>query len=115
MENIMSLWHGRVESYANSHNGEPEAVAYVSGLVTKEKIGATVALFDLLYMDGTAEELLKADADGTGTYPACCMALESGADGDTVRVLWFGRVRNSGAVHGRGIRRSRRTGAARLQ
>ena len=95
METLTNFVQGGIEIAAQKIDGNHDKPAYFSGLTSVEAAGAAIATYNLLYMDGTAKELLLADADAAGKAPAICMALDAGADGGKVPVLWQGRVRNS--------------------
>jgi len=102
MEKMMTMSHGPIQTVAQANDGYVEAPGYFSGIISKEVVGEDVDAYELLYMDGTAEEFMLADADAAGEAPCQCMALESGEDGDYIKVLWFGRVRNDGVTYTEG-------------
>ncbi|MFZ7134350.1 MAG: hypothetical protein ACOWWR_18545 [Eubacteriales bacterium] len=65
-----------------------------SGDVYSVTVGESVVLGELLYPDATDGEYKKANASGTGTYPAVFIALESKSDGQSCKVLVRGLIRD---------------------
>jgi len=62
-----------------------------SGIVISDlNAGTTIAQWQLVYIDATTGEYQIADADGTGTYPAVGVAVESGTDGNSLKILKSG-------------------------
>jgi len=65
-----------------------------SGYTFEYAVGETVTFGQVLYMDATALEYKKTDADASTTMPAVVMAMEGGADGETITLLHEGFVRD---------------------
>jgi hypothetical protein len=65
-----------------------------SGYTFEYAVGETVAFGNVLYLDATALEYKKADADASTSMPAVVMAMEAGDDGDTIDLLYEGFVRD---------------------
>lgn len=55
--------------------------------------GATIAQWEIVYLGGSSTWLL-ADADGSGTYPACGISVAGYSSGNAATVLVRGTVRN---------------------
>jgi hypothetical protein len=94
LENIMCPGHGTFDTQSQKTDGSPYHNTYYSGMISKEKVGESVDAGVLLYLDATAEELKIADSATGSANPAQCFSLEAGDDGDYIKVLWIGRLRN---------------------
>jgi hypothetical protein len=92
-EKLMKYSHGSHDAPELKKNFSPHHVTYYSGLVSEEPIAEAVTVGELLSMnsDGNLEE---ADLSTGVEKPAKCMALGEGSEGDTIPVLWVGRLRN---------------------
>jgi len=58
--------------------------------------GETITQWDVVYLDGTSNEWMQADADAAGEFPARGIAVEAGSDGNALKVLVQGTIRNDG-------------------
>jgi len=78
--------------YLTHWDNSPSTDKTATGIMTTMTYGETVALYELLFME-TDGELYLADADTLTTMPAIALALETGGDADTKKVLMTGFVR----------------------
>jgi hypothetical protein len=65
-------------------------------------VGETVAVGNVVYLDGTANEWLLADADAAGEKPAWGIVMEVRADGVKCKVLMIGVLTVDGATYTEG-------------
>lgn len=64
-----------------------------ASLVTGFDAGETIAAWQMVYYDTTATELLLADADAAGEWPALGMAVAASTDGTALDYITSGTVR----------------------
>jgi hypothetical protein len=79
--------------------------AYIfEGIITDDiAFGETVAVGNVVYLDGTANEWLLADADAAGEKPAWGIVVEaSGSDGTKGKVMLLGMITVDGASYTEG-------------
>jgi hypothetical protein len=89
-EEITGEW--TIKASTIEFDSSPAADSTANGIITTMTFGETVALYELLFME-TDGELYLADADTLTTMPAIALALETGGDADTKKVLMTGFVR----------------------
>lgn len=78
-------------------DGTPAADDYYTGnVITSINCGENLAQWDLVYMDDTEDEWMKADANATGKFPAMGMVVAACTSGNEATVLMEGVVRNVG-------------------
>ena len=90
-------------TYKVSHNqlftfqvGDVLSDSTYMGIVLKGILcGETLALPHVVYLDDTSGRWKKADADGTGTWPARGVVVAGGANGDACTVLVVGVIQYS--------------------
>lgn len=63
-------------------------------IISDINAGETIAQWDVVYYSFSDGEWMKADANGSGTYPARGLALTASTNGNALEVLTFGSVRN---------------------
>jgi len=66
---------------------------YTGTTIVGLNAGATIAQWEIVYLGGSSTWLL-ADANGTGTYPACGMAVAAYSSTNPATILTRGTVRN---------------------
>jgi hypothetical protein len=67
--------------------------SYSGTTITGLNAGATISQWDIVYL-GSSSTWLVADADGSGTYPACGMAIAAYSSTNPATVLARGTVRH---------------------
>ncbi len=66
---------------------------YKGFIISGVNAGETITAGQIVYMDGTSNEWMLADADAAGEFPALGMAAEGGTDGNAMDVLVRGIAR----------------------
>lgn len=69
---------------------------YDGFVIANKNAGETITQWDVVYLDGTSGEWMQADADAAGEFPARGIAVEAGTDGNALKVLVQGTIRNDG-------------------
>lgn len=90
------LWYCKTEVVPESivTDGTPASSGSYKGfIVTDVDAGEAVTAGDIVYMDGTSNEWMLADANAAGEFPALGMAAENGTDGNPMDVLIRGVAR----------------------
>lgn len=85
-----------LEYSASTSAGEPleNDDSYSGPVLVGLNGGETIAQWETVYFDGTANEWLLADSDGSGTYPASGFATAATSDGAAASIIRKGFIRN---------------------
>lgn len=81
---------GKQYAYTAAHGTDD---TYEGTTITGLNAGATIAQWELVYLGGSSTWLL-ADANGSGTYPTCGMAVAAYSSTNPAVILTRGTVRN---------------------
>lgn len=75
-------------------SGSPADHSWAGFAIDHFNAGETLGQFETVYMDPTDGEWKQADADAVGEAPAGGLTLEAGTDGNPIKVLIWGFVRD---------------------